>query len=90
MINCHTSDLLDKYTAFVSTDPASITSHLVKKVLTGPCQCAYRSLLRFLREVVGLKNAVPGVVMAIHTIGEYPYGQNIIFGGKPIMERINR
>jgi hypothetical protein len=25
-----------------------------------------------LREVVGLKNGVPGVVLAIHTFGEYP------------------
>jgi len=41
-------------------------------LLTGLCQCAYRSLLTFLREVVGLKNGVPGVVMAIHTFGEYP------------------
>jgi len=43
-----------------------------RSLLTGLCQCAYKSLLRFLREVVGLKNGVPGVVMAIHTFGEYP------------------
>ncbi len=41
-----------------------------RSLLTGLCQCAYRSLLIFLREVVGLKNGVPGVVMAIHTFGE--------------------
>jgi hypothetical protein len=44
-----------------------------RSLLTGLCQCAYRSLLRFLREVVGLKNGVPGVVIAIHTFGEYPH-----------------
>ena len=43
-----------------------------RSLLTGLCQCAYRSLLTFLREVVGSKNGVPGVVMAIHTFGEYP------------------
>ena len=41
-------------------------------LLTGLCQCAYRSLLTFLKEVVGLKYGVPGVVLAIHTFGEYP------------------
>jgi len=44
-----------------------------RSLLTGLCQCAYRSLLTFLREVVGLKNGVPGVVMAIHTFEEYPH-----------------
>jgi len=34
-----------------------------RSLLTGLCQCAYRSLLTFLREVVGLKNGVPGVVL---------------------------
>ncbi len=34
-----------------------------RSLLTGLRQCAYRSLLTFLREVVGLKNGVPGVVM---------------------------
>ena len=43
-----------------------------RSLLTGLCQCAYKSLLAFLREVVHLKNGVPGVVMAIHTFGEYP------------------
>jgi len=40
--------------------------------MTGLCQCAYKSLLTFLRKTVRLKDGVPGVVMAIHTFGEYP------------------
>lgn len=43
-----------------------------RSLQTGLCQCAYRSLLTFLREVVGLKDGVPGVVMAIHTFGADP------------------
>lgn len=43
-----------------------------RSLLTGLCQCAYKSLLTFLRQVVQLKNGVPGAVMAIHTFGEYP------------------
>ena len=38
-------------------------------LLSGLCQCAYKSLLTFLREVVGLEEGVPGVAMAIHTFG---------------------
>ena len=43
-----------------------------RSLLTGLCQCAYRSLLTFLREVVGLKDGVPGAVMRIHTFGSSP------------------
>ena len=43
-----------------------------RSLLSGLCQCAYRSLLTFLREVVGLKQGVPGAVMAIHTFGADP------------------
>jgi len=43
-----------------------------RSLLTGLCQCAYKSLIIFLREVVHLKDGIPGVVMAIHTFGEYP------------------
>ena len=43
-----------------------------RSLLTRLCQCAYKSLLIFLREVVGLKEGVPGVVMTIHTFGVSP------------------
>ncbi len=43
-----------------------------RKLLSKLCQCAYKSLLAFLREVVGLKEGVPGVVMGIHTFGASP------------------
>ncbi len=43
-----------------------------RSLLTGLCRCAYKSLLMFLREVVGLKEGVPGVIMAIHTFGADP------------------
>jgi len=43
-----------------------------RKLLSKLCQCAYKSLLTFLREVVGLKEGVPGVVMGIHTFGALP------------------
>ena len=43
-----------------------------RSLLTGLCQCAWRSLLTFLREVVGLKEGVPGAVLAIHTFGADP------------------
>jgi len=43
-----------------------------RSLLTGLCQCAYKSLLTFLRKTVRLKAGIPGVVMAIHTFGEYP------------------
>ncbi len=43
-----------------------------RSLLTGLCQCAYKSLLTFLRKTVRLKDGIPGVVMAIHTFGECP------------------
>ncbi len=43
-----------------------------RPLLTGLCQCAYKSLLTFLREVIGLKDCVPGLVMSIHTFGADP------------------
>jgi hypothetical protein len=43
-----------------------------RTLLSGLCQRAYKSLLTFLREVVHLENGIAGVVMAIHTFGEYP------------------
>ncbi len=43
-----------------------------RSLLSGLCQCAYRSLLTFLREIVGLKQGVPGAVVAIHTFGADP------------------
>jgi len=36
------------------------------------CQCAYHSLLIFLRNVIGLQDGAPGVALAIHTFGDYP------------------
>jgi hypothetical protein len=35
------------------------------------CCVAYECLIEFLRTSVGLPEGVPGVVMAIHTFGEY-------------------
>jgi len=43
-----------------------------RKLLSKLCQCTYKSLLTFLREVVGLKEGIPGVVMGIHTFGASP------------------
>jgi putative transposase len=43
-----------------------------RSLLGGLCQCAWRSLLTFLKEVVGLKEGVPGAVIAIHTFGADP------------------
>lgn len=43
-----------------------------RSLLGGLCRCAYRSLLTFLREVVGLKEGVPGAVPAIHSFGGDP------------------
>lgn len=36
------------------------------------CQCAYHSLLIFLQNVIGLQDGVPGVILSIHTFGDYP------------------
>ncbi len=49
-----------------------IYSKYDRTLLSGLCRCAYKSLLTFLREVVGLKEGVPGAVMAIHTFGSDP------------------
>ncbi len=43
-----------------------------RKLLTKLCHCAYESLLIFLRNKLRLQHGVPGVVMAIHTFGDYP------------------
>jgi hypothetical protein len=44
----------------------------MSSLLSGLCRCAYKSLLIFQREVVGLNEGMPGVVMAIHTFGADP------------------
>jgi len=41
-------------------------------LLTRLCHCAYESLLLFLRNTIGLTDGVPGVVMSIHSFGDYP------------------
>jgi hypothetical protein len=41
-------------------------------LLTRLCHCVYESLLIFLRNTIGLTDGVPGVVMAIHSFGDYP------------------
>ena len=43
-----------------------------RELLTKLCRCAHESLLVFLRNVTGLKTGVPGLVMTIHTFGNYP------------------
>jgi len=43
-----------------------------RALLTKLCQCAYHSLLIFLQNVIGLQDGVPGVVLSIHTFGDYP------------------
>ena len=40
-------------------------------MLTKLCHCAYESLLEFFRTTIGLADGVPGVVMTIHTFGDY-------------------
>ena len=42
-----------------------------RELLTKLCRCAYESLLEFLRTTIGLTDGVPGVVMSIHTFGDY-------------------
>jgi hypothetical protein len=42
-----------------------------RDLLTELCHCAYDSLLVFLRNTIGLQEGVPGVVMVIHTFGDY-------------------
>ncbi|MGA1871431.1 MAG: transposase zinc-binding domain-containing protein [bacterium] len=43
-----------------------------RTLLTRLCRCAYASLLEFFRTVVGVEDAVPGVVLTIHTFGDFP------------------
>src|SRR3989337_4039968 len=43
-----------------------------RALLTKLCRCAYDSLLIFLQNVIGLQDGVPGVVLSIHTFGDYP------------------
>ena len=43
-----------------------------RALLTKLCQCAYHSLLIFLQNVIGLQDGVPGVVLSLHTFGDYP------------------
>ncbi|MFQ5835444.1 MAG: transposase zinc-binding domain-containing protein [bacterium] len=42
-----------------------------RALLTRLCHSAYESLLLFLTKTIGLKDGVPGVVMTIHTFGDY-------------------
>ena len=41
-------------------------------LLTRLCQCAYESLVLFLRNTIGLIHGRLGVVMSIHSFGDYP------------------
>ena len=43
-----------------------------RELLTKLCRCVYDSLHIFLRETIGLQDGAPGVVMTIHTFGDYP------------------
>ena len=43
-----------------------------RDLLTTLCRCTYQSLLIFLRNTIGLKDAIPGVVRTIHSFGDYP------------------
>jgi hypothetical protein len=43
-----------------------------RDLLTKMCRCAHESLLVFLRNATGLKTGIPGLVMTIHTFGNYP------------------
>ena len=43
-----------------------------RALLTKLCQCAYHSLLIFLQNVIGFQDGAPGVVLSIHTFGDYP------------------
>ena len=46
----------------------NMTGHCSQKL----CQCAYHSLLIFLQNVIGLQDGAPGVVLSLHTFGDYP------------------
>ena len=41
-------------------------------LLTRLCHCAYKSPLQFLRNTIGLTDGRPGVVLSIHSFGDYP------------------
>lgn len=43
-----------------------------RALLTKLCQCAYHSLLIFFQNVIELQDGVPGVVLSLHTFGDYP------------------
>ena len=43
-----------------------------RALLTKLCRCAYDNLLIFLQNVIGLQDGTPGVVLSIHTFGDYP------------------
>ena len=43
-----------------------------RRLLTRLCHCAYESLLLFLRNTIGLTDGRPGVVLSIHSFGDYP------------------
>ena len=42
-----------------------------RKLLAQLCHCTYEGLLEFLRTSIGLSDGVPGVVITIHTFGDY-------------------
>jgi len=41
-------------------------------LLTRLRQCSHESLVLFLRNTIGLTDGRPGVVMSIHSFGDYP------------------
>ena len=43
-----------------------------RALLTKLCQCAYHSLLIFIQNVIGLRDGTLGVVLSLHTFGDYP------------------
>ena len=43
-----------------------------RQLLSKLCRCAYESLLEFFRITTGMDDGVPGMVMTIHTFGDYP------------------
>ena len=40
-------------------------------LLTELCRCAATSLTRYLRELLGLPDGAPGIIIAIHTFGDF-------------------
>lgn len=43
-----------------------------RALLTKLCRCAYDSILLFIQNTVGIQDGIPGVVLSIHTFGDYP------------------